>query len=216
MPTIAWYDPSDVASITATGSNITAVADKSGNGNGLTASGSTNYQTGTHTINGLNVLACPGTGNGILKSGNITVAQPITALMVVQATTLTPNALQEALGNPNVGGGPLIAAAISGIKWWYYAGAVQSSAGDADLAAHVIDAIFNGASSQFDLDRASLSTASPGTRGWVAAPICIGTDFQQGNVWKGYIGEVLLYASALSPTNLLAAQNYLKTKWATP
>lgn len=50
-----WWDASDTTTITATGSNVTLLADKSGRGNDLTPNG-VEPVTGTRTVNGLNVL----------------------------------------------------------------------------------------------------------------------------------------------------------------
>jgi hypothetical protein len=58
MPTIFWYDAADVTTITATGNQVTQMLDKSGNGwtvAPLTA-GKIGPDTGTRTLNGLNVL----------------------------------------------------------------------------------------------------------------------------------------------------------------
>lgn len=52
-----WWDASDTATITATGSNVTLLADKSGKGNDLSNVGA-EPQTNVRTVNGLNVLDC--------------------------------------------------------------------------------------------------------------------------------------------------------------
>lgn len=54
----AWWDASDTGTITASSGNVSAVSDKSGNGNTLSVGGSTgNITTGTASLNGLNLLA---------------------------------------------------------------------------------------------------------------------------------------------------------------
>lgn len=54
---VAWYDPSDVATITESGGFVSQLDDKSGNGNHVVQpTGASQPITGTQTINGLNVL----------------------------------------------------------------------------------------------------------------------------------------------------------------
>lgn len=55
-------DASDVGSITATGNQVTSIADLIGS-NDLTKSASAGMTTGTRTLNGLNVLDCTTTGS---------------------------------------------------------------------------------------------------------------------------------------------------------
>lgn len=56
---LGWWDASDAATITASGGNVTAWADKSGNGYTLTPI-TTGPATGSDTINGLNVFTYTG------------------------------------------------------------------------------------------------------------------------------------------------------------
>jgi hypothetical protein len=51
----AWYDFSDLSTITSAGGLITQINDKSGNGNHLTAAGASRPTTGANTLNGFNV-----------------------------------------------------------------------------------------------------------------------------------------------------------------
>lgn len=45
--------------------------------------------------------------------------------------------------------------------------------------------------------------------------ILFGTNANSTNYFKGYMGEVLLYTKALSPTEITNTENYLFTKWGT-
>ena len=86
ISTIFWYDAADVTTITATGNQVTQMLDKSGNNYTLTrASGQVGPNTGTRTLNGLNVLEW--TGNNCLQNISFAYNQASTALnvaMVVQ------------------------------------------------------------------------------------------------------------------------------------
>jgi hypothetical protein len=62
ITTAVWYDSADLSTITASGGFVSNWADKSGNENDATqGSGGTQPETGTRTINGLNVLDFDGT-----------------------------------------------------------------------------------------------------------------------------------------------------------
>ena len=65
---IAWYDASDTGTITTSGSEVTQIDDKSGNGYDLTPPG-TGPDSGTDTINGNNVLTF--VGAEYLKNGSV-------------------------------------------------------------------------------------------------------------------------------------------------
>lgn len=79
----AWWDAFDTATITASGSNVTALADKSGNGLTLVNSSSgSEPQTGTVTRNGLNVLDFGGNDELRRVTTGPSVAQPVTVAAV--------------------------------------------------------------------------------------------------------------------------------------
>lgn len=218
-PTLAWYDPSNAGSITSSLGVVSAVNDLSGNGHTLSVVGATGAViTGTDTINSLNVLKFPATNTSAtggwahLESGNITQAQPITALIICRlyvAASLTV-AAGEALGEP------LLLGTWPTTAWALYSGSLLT-AGTPDTTAHILSGIFNGGSSALYLDAASIASGSGGTTGYSAAPISLGAKGGTGaGPITGDLGETLLYASALSPTVLAAQQAYLKAKWATP
>lgn len=84
IPTVFWYDPSDAATITTSGTTVTQVIDKSGNGRTLSVitAGKTGPTIGTRQLNGLNVfeyaLTIP--NNQILENNSFTYAQATTPL----------------------------------------------------------------------------------------------------------------------------------------
>jgi hypothetical protein len=67
IPTVFWYDASDLTKITAQGSEVTQVLNKSGNAMNLTRpAGTIGPSTGTRTLNGLNVFEW--NGNNVLQA----------------------------------------------------------------------------------------------------------------------------------------------------
>ena len=80
ITTRLWYDAADADTITSSGSDLTAWNDKSGNGDDLSTSTGSEPQTGTRTLNGLNVVDFidGGAGSGDRAIANFTtIAQPI-------------------------------------------------------------------------------------------------------------------------------------------
>ena len=82
-----WYDAADTATVTASGGNVTAWNDKSGNGNHL---GSINFPRYNDTqLNGLPVVSCPyttlygGQGNSLWRNGSVSLAMTETTLFLV-------------------------------------------------------------------------------------------------------------------------------------
>lgn len=89
ISTVFWYDAADTATITATGNQITQMLDKSGNGWTLApiTAGRIGPNTGTRTLNGLNVLEYSKTTvptNQILESNTFTQAQPFCIAGIVR------------------------------------------------------------------------------------------------------------------------------------
>jgi uncharacterized repeat protein (TIGR02543 family) len=93
LTTRGWYDASDMNSIVATGSNVSQLNDKSGNGRNLTVTGTGSPQTGIDKINSRNVIRC--SGNALVRAafpvnanGNLaifTVAQIMTVSSLYQS-----------------------------------------------------------------------------------------------------------------------------------
>lgn len=79
IQTVFWYDPSDASTITTSGSNVTQVDDKSGNGYTLTPEvGQNPPLIGTRTLNDLNVLEW--TGNNCIENTSFSYDQSATPL----------------------------------------------------------------------------------------------------------------------------------------
>jgi hypothetical protein len=202
-PTIAWYDPSDLTSLTVAGGLCSQMNDKSGNGRHQTAAGANRPTSGVDTINGRNVLLFA--SNLMTCSVAVTQALPVTLFAVVRLNVAGGGNTQI---YSNLGNTPTLYQSTG--DWAMYAGSNVVSATACDTNAHVLDGVFNGASSILVLDRTQIASGNPG------AQFYNGVAFSLGTSWPGDIGELLMYASALSTTDRQNAENYLRTKWGTP
>ncbi len=97
--------------------------------------------------------------------------------------------------------------------WGYYSGSVINSTTAVDTSAHIVGAIFSGASSVLYLDGASISTGNPGTQ--ASDGVHLGLD-QTGvaNIWQGDLAEVIICDSALSAGNQALMNTYLNARFA--
>lgn len=183
--------------------------DKSGMGRNLTAAGGARPTSGAATINGLNVLSCVAS---MMQTANLVQAQPFSYFAVVKcAAAGAANA--QILGSNGAGTPALL---VFGGNWSFLNPTKVDSATASDTAAHVVDAVYQGAGSTLNLDGATIATGNVGVGGYATVPLSLGSNVSLANPFVGVIGEVLLYQSVLAPADRVAAEQYLKTKWGTP
>jgi hypothetical protein len=202
---LLWYDPSNAASITASGGNVSQLNDLSGNGYHMTAAGAAQPVTGSYTINSLNTLLY--TGASQMSTATIPSTSPpltfFTVLRIDPAAFVGQIVWQSATGS-NIYG-PLMK--NTGV-WTMYGASFVDSAVSVTGNPHLIDCILNGASSSLDLDGLQIASGNPGN-GLPAA-----TSYQIGSgSFIGALGEMLVYASALTANDRTTVQQYLIQKW---
>lgn len=197
-----WLDFSDDTTVTLNAGNVSAVADKSGKGrNFVQVAAAQQPPRSTAVKNGRNAIqfdAGKSLGNSV-----VSLAQPTTWFVVFQApTTAGTWALfdgsvtrQHVFGN-------------SATEMRMFAGSSQVIATIALATWYVAILTYNGASSQHRLSTTTATTANPGTNA-IASPTLGSASGVRGNV-----GEVGLYAKALSDTEATALARYLAARWA--
>lgn len=235
----AWYDASDTATITVSGTAVTQWNDKSGNAYHVTqATSGLRPQSGTRTQNGLNAIDFDG-GDDIL---NAATASNWTFLSNTSGATVFVTAYADAAADSrwlwSTNGGSAIYTGSSAY--------VQST----DLMAIGTSRAVNGTSamdvylstpsatdntaftmtSQFDLGQATASL-----RGYVAknggtqvnnntetasastsapqTPLAIGNIPSYSYAWDGLICEIIMYNSVLNATDRGKVESYLAAKW---
>jgi hypothetical protein len=213
----AWFDASDLASLTVSGGFVSQWRDKSGNARHLNqATGANQPGSGTRTINSRNALDFDGS-NDAMATATLTLAQPLTVYCVAQTDAFFGvHIVGNNAGSPTV----YINAASGNPEYGYYAGSleVQNTAfTNVDANPHVWATVFNGASSAQWIDGVSTgATGNPGTNGWAGIAIWVGNNPALAAPWDGLIAELLFYSGAHSTANRQSTEAWLKARWGTP
>lgn len=204
-----WYDFSDSAKVTLSGSEVTAVASKGTDTTALVRIGTGPNGTST-TQNALAVANFDGTTEGMwlgTSSNTAVVSQPLT---VILAAKVVVRSADKHLSDTRFELGDRVL--ISGDTKWrmFGGGSVLASTADSDTSFHVITAIFNGASSSLRIDGTQVASGSAGTNA-LTQRWCL----PNPNA-SCHTGDVLVDGSALGGTDLSNIETFLKTKWGTP
>ena len=229
----AWWDFSDLTTVTSTGSNITAVADKSGNSRTASqAVGNNQPILVASARNGLSVAEFDGVNDALdATAGSF------------QFTSLTvfATAIANGAGGGNIG--RILERASSGMSLrrdntnvamtfappWLSAtgnGVQRSAANTFPLATWLLLGMryTGGAVTETDvqprINRAGSTAGLTGTRDSFATTqsetINIGNrsladGYDRG--WAGRIGEILVFTASLSDSQVAAVESYLFKKW---
>jgi len=218
---VAWYDPSDLSTIT--GAPVTGYADKSGNGYDLTGTGVTRPVSGQDTLNGLNVL----TFNADLLQNlgaNIAVPSGNIAMFAVYDFTLQSNVNDPAIVSLRTAGGDKFAV-IDGtddtsfnpsLKFINGAYTREFSAPNSPFNDPCIVSAFADAGN--DLLGIYINGQNYNSRSdYVASPVTLYDDIQIGRNFgnpslSGLYGEILLIEDCTESTRQ-KIEGYLAHKW---
>ena len=203
-----WLDASDLTTLTISGSNVTQWDDKSGNGNHVTqAVASAQFETGTRTLNSLNVLDATASRNMVVANnfGDQNVI-PICILGVVGFDTSGDN-VTVADGDVSLSKRVLIRRRNTNkLALWTgstFLEATQTvSSGDVIL----FTAIANAANSRISVNGNAPSAGSTGTQQGLTS------EFKVAHA-DGFWGEVLIYVGTMSEDDQESAEGYFAHRW---
>jgi hypothetical protein len=236
-----WHDASDPAGVDESeGAGFcNQWTDLSGNGEHSTTTGTARPETGTRTINSLNVLDFVSTDVLTGAAMTTTGAAGISIFVVLQQDS-TAAATQGVLYLVNnVGTDDLLGVMIElrtnkyALAWgegdasasavgkeWK---ALHQATGTAETtAAHLITALLDSSAQVMRIDGAAITLtafATSGSPSFLAnlagadLDMVIGVRDGNGNPYNGAIGEILVYDSVLTGTNLTDVETYLMDKW---
>jgi len=209
---IMWFDANDESTVTlipGQGGRISAWADKSGNGYDITQG--TVLQSpywGTRTINGLPAVEGDGVNDYLARTGTPTISQPNTILVVAKADVVGYNDVMI-----DSGGGAarqVIAGFGTPAYWSIYAGIIVSST-NATLDAALHTAVFDGASSTYEINGTQVAATNPGTSSLVG--LTLFGDTSRTGFFDGLIGEFFAFDRVLTADELAKAEAWLAYKW---
>lgn len=210
---VGWYDFSDVATLTLSGQLISAIADKSGNGNNGT--GQSGVYRGVDPDTGRHVGVF-----GLSSQVDLAVSasdRTSTAFFVAMLKTLSQTAALMGPGSDGAnefrvntsGNLETLRADIAGLATQ---GNAAVTAGVPFVACQLVTATdithYLNTTSETDANATGF-TAGQVLRLGRAPTVGAGG----GDPWGGWIGEVLLYDTSLSGADALATVNYLRSKW---
>ena len=206
-----WQDSARTTPATADTHPVGAWDDASGNNNHLlqpTSSKRGTLKTGIK--NGRAVVRFDGADD--VLPATFTLAQPITAFCVFYATTSARYVYTGAVGGAGTQGSVYIAAAT---QLRLHAGtSLLMTAGTFALSTWYVEShLLSGASSQMWLNGTSIGSGNAGT-GVMGGCVLGSSSPSPGSAFLvGDVGEVILYAGALSTTDRQNIENYLKARW---
>jgi hypothetical protein len=216
ISTIFWYDAADVTTITATGNQVTQMLDKSGNNYTLTrASGQVGPNTGTRTLNGLNVLEW--TGNNCLENLSFAYNQASTALnvaMVVQIDSPAGTQYFVLAGTSTTATGTRMSTRWLNNSFQVLGGSgggnIQFLSGVTSPAGqpYLLLPRYNASNSSWRVNGTQTNTGSVGTNAY--SILQIGHNEVETSDLDGFVAELVAFAN---PTNQEIMEGYLAWKW---
>lgn len=214
-----WLDAADSSTVTLSSTTVTQWRDKSVNGNNAAPVGSPVFaSTG---LNGKPSILLDGTSTGfrgaLVNTGTVSTTFIVATL---NTSTLVNGRLVSLTGNTGVdynnasflipllrnGGGQQLAT--------YYNGSPRSvsSVPTYDTPFYAT-AVVNGTNNTTFMN-GTAGTTSAMSATFAITKYAVGTQPNaNGDWWKGYVSEVLIYNSALSTPNRQLVETYLATKW---
>lgn len=215
IPTIFWYDAADLTTITATGNQVTQMLDKSGNGwtvAPLTA-GKVGPDTGTRTLNGLNVLEFSKTTtstNQILENNSFAQAQPFSIASVLRFDT-DALADQDFLFSGTEVVNPRISVRRTStdiLQILTQAGSVGTSSIITEGNNYIALFRFNTTSSTIRVNGSFSAIGTIPNNSFNS--LNIGGNFSEDQSLNGFIAELIAFSS---PTDQEIVEGYLAWKW---
>ena len=212
ISTVGWWDASDASTVTTSGSEVTSVTDKSGNGYTLQR-GSTGPSYGTRTLNGLDVFEFTGANLNVLENNSFAWDQANNALGFAAVYRLDDDGSsdQDFLVSGTETSSRIGIRRLSDERWQILCtgGSIQtSSALGTEPVTQMMVARFNGSNSSIRIDG---STEASGRIGSVAfSSLNINGNYLEAQGVEGFIAEVVFFSDL---TQTEKVEGYLAHKW---
>jgi hypothetical protein len=218
ISTVFWYDPSDASTITASGTQVTQVLDKSGNNRTLTRDGANpGPLTGTRTLNGLNVFEWA--GNNCLDNNSFTYNQsatPLNIAIIARFDAASASGSFLLAGTTNTAAGARMALRLNASNVFEILGGsgtgVNQLLNTGQLAnrnqAYLLLPRFNGPQSLWRVNGAQATSGSVGVNSFTTMQF--GHNEAEASDMTGFIAEIVAFSSN---SNAEIVEGYLAWKW---
>lgn len=212
-----WLDPSDAATLTTVDGKVSQIADKSGHGRHV-AQATDTLRPLTGTLNGKTALSYTD-GLQALEWAGVAAAPLGTTQTVLMVTTTTANGsgtyLLNTTNGTDLSSSLALIANFASRAFEFISEGVRFTIAETGSGHHVVGYRRDGTAHQGRYDGAASGSGTGSTNRNTYA-YRLGGYLANVNGHMGKIGEVLMFDTALSPTDLAAAEAYLKAKWGTP
>jgi len=203
-----WLDSSDASTITEVAGAVSQWDDKSGNTrHAIQATGANQPITNSRTINSVNVLDFNGTTHRMASTFGATLTQPSTIFSVGVFDT-NNGYFYDGLTTSNRHG---YGHSTVNTRVFMFGGLEVFLATSQVLTPQIATSIFNTTSSLTYRNGVSLLSGNAGSH--TLQGLSIGSRFAPSDYLNGAIGEIIIYNSALSATDINRVGNYLASKW---
>lgn len=211
-----WWDASDTATVTTSGGAVSQWSDKSTNGLHFVQGTANKQPAATGSQNGRQVIVFDGS-NDAMTTGSVALGASTTWFIVATPSTGTNDYLLE---HQTPGAQMSLITKFASRAFELY---VDGFIGNPRFT------IGSGSETgwhQLTVRRATTAYASwidgatsgtgTGTSSTLTGSLYLGADDTGANFAAVSVAEVIVYASALSPTDRQSVEAYLKSKWGTP
>ena len=236
----AWYDASDTATISTTGSSVTQWNDKSANAlNLVQATGAKQPQSGTRTQNGKNMIDFDGSNDVLSSNASVgswqflTNSVGSTVFLVMFADTAADNRSIFDCSDGSVANVPSYSWVINPGDT-IFAGVGTNNAGTYNWLAAAASSVTDNTAQQIAIV-SDTSNATAANRGLIykngtlvwnnntytgtasssnpSQPLNVGGYVNYSESFDGGICEIIIYNSVLSGADITKNSNYLAAKW---
>lgn len=225
---VGWWDASNTGSITSSGSDCTQWADLSGGGYHFTQGTTGKYpQTGTATINSLNVLSFDGTADSmsVTSYAGLNGSADMTVFYVVESAATGDRVVLEMTANYTSTAG-FVSFQTSATR--YLSSGISSppvfnqyrTSAISNATPYVLSWTADRASTDPEnrlwlngtVDNTAVNTGN--TSGTFSTTgLFLGSRNNASLFWSGKIAEIVVYAAVLDSTNRQTVEDYLGPKW---
>ena len=215
---ILWVDPANRSTLSLTGTNVVSMTDSSLLANSITRYNGTVYATAV-TVAGNTILSFPGTGI-VYRSAMVLTGSAYTIFVVMSLISTTGNGsgYQRAI-NADSGNGTIFVGSLNGNLATFCGNNgfndINANSPTYALTGNGLQVVtmFVSGSSLIPYINGVAETAKTGTTG-ATTVLDIGA-YQDGTSqnWNGYVGDILVYNTALSTSQRQSIEGYLSRKW---